>query len=937
MEAHLHARSSQLFAATLALIALARPALGVVPTPAGMLSPEVVQASAAGLFALPPRPAGTISVAQNTWRIPVIEISFTDDTLVYNSQSMNTVLFDTTHVTPHGSVYDYYRWVSNGRLTIIGNVVARVMLPHDHYYYGYGSNGLYTTSPVNNMLGALRDALKQCQSTVTWSDYDLDRDGYVDMLWMVHAGTGGEAGRDRSDFWSITTRMSGPWNGGAAYETWEHVPGSTTQYMRIDRFSTMPEQSSFVPPQMTEIGVFCHEFGHALGLPDLYDTSSLGGASNMGPGNWALMSSGAYGVNGSTPSEPSHLGAWSLTFLGWATTTTPADDQTMVLPPIERSSQVVNFWFQGEPSPEHFLIENRQRLDFDEFLPSPGLIVTHVDESVIGALLGSNRINAGFTPGLRIVEADGRGDLVSGADRGDPSDPYPGSTHAAKLDDDTPGNTRTFAGAVTNIGLSNFTPSGTDMSVHVQVRARGWSAIEDHTAGAFAPLAPSSGATTAVCDTFGTIDAVASEMRSGVPQVVLRERAALNWATPLTLSSSSLGAYEPTLAAQQNGDLSVVWRDMRSGIARLYSRSRIRGQWTPEQPVGNVPSNSSVPALATDGHGRLMLTWLTVILGRPRVEFMTYTYLSPFGSPVSLADSSAYPDSPIIAASPAGRAYVIWMDRSQAPQTLYFTRYDPDSGLAAPLMLGPPGASDMMSPSAGVDMYGRLNVLWESIGTGVASVHYQCRDFAQSYWQRDTVIDQPTGGVLGPVMSVDRAGGVHVAYETTRGSVQEICYKHAEDGRGWDASATEVTRAGDGNSHQPQIVATGPHDVTVMFSSYPAGQPRLMTRDRHLDGIRVSAVGSTPAPLASGLQLGPNPLHGGAALELRLDGALPAGPARVDFYDVAGRRVATVALAGSGLEHFARLSGASTATWPAGLYFARLRDSAATARLVLLH
>jgi len=921
-----------------ALASLARPTLAALPTPAGVIPPEVVSASAAGVFSLPVRPAGTTSVSQNTWRVPIIMVSFTDDTLLYSAANLDSAIFDTTHATPNGSVFDYYRWASGGRFTVTGEVVARVKLPHDHNYYGYGSYGLNTISTPNNMLGALRDALQLCQTQVNWADYDLDHDGYVDMLWLVHAGTGGESGRDRNDFWSCTSRMSGSWNGGAPYQTWQNVPGSISQYMRIDRFSTMPEQSDFVPPARTEIGVYAHEFGHALGLPDLYDTSSLGGTANMGPGNWDLMSSGAYGTNGYTPSEPAHLGAWSLTFLGWSNTLSPVDDQTIVLPPIERSGEVINFWFQGAPSSEHFLVENRQRLDFDINLPSPGLIVTHADESVIGALLSANRINAGFTPGLRIVEADGRGDLVSGADRGDASDPYPGSLGASILNDDSPGNTRTFSGAVTNISLSQFAPSGSNMGVYVQVRPRGWLNIEDHTNGGFTPVNGAGSATVAVIDTFGTIDAVASETVGGTPQVVLRERSAFAWQNPLTLSGSSQGAYEPTIAAQANGDLSVVWRDMRSGSARLYYRSRIRGQWTPEQPIGNVPPNSSVPALATDGQGRMLLTWLTVVQGRPQVMFMTFTYLSPFGDAVSLASSSAYPDAPAIAASKNGRAFVIWPDRATVPQELYFARYDPDSGVGAPMQLAPQGVEDQVSPSAGIDSAGRLNVVWESIGSSLASLHYQNRDPSQSGWQADTVIDQPSGGILGPEMVVDRGGGVHVTYETSNGSVEQICYKHSEPGHAWDFNTTEVTRLSDGTCRQPRIVASGPHDVTVMFAGYPASQARFMTRDRHVDGVALTAVGapSASSTRAPGLFLGPNPLRGGAELELRLSGADARGPAHVDFFDVSGRRVGTVALSSAGAERIGTLAGRSSGAWPAGLYFARVRESALGARLVLL-
>ncbi|MGH3055090.1 MAG: hypothetical protein ACRDL7_08955, partial [Gaiellaceae bacterium] len=410
---------------------------------------------------------------------------------------------------------------------------------------------------------------------------------------------------------------------------------------------------------------------------------------------------------------------------------------------------------------------------------------------------------------------------VSGADRGDPSDPYPGSTLAAALNDDTPGNTRTFAGAVTNIGLSQFAPSGNNLGVRVQVRARGWLSVEDHTDGSFSPVPGPSATTVAATDTFGTVDLVSSEMRAGVPQIVLRERVAYNWLPALTLTQSTLGAYEPTIAEQANGDLAVVWRDMRGGTARLYYRSRIRGQWTAEQAIGNVPANSSAPAMATDGHGRMMLTWLTAVQARPQVMFMTFTYLSPFGTPISLAAPTAYPDAPVIAADPTGRAFVIWSDRATVPQILYFARYAPDSGISAPLTLVSPGIFDQLSPSAGIDSLGRLNVMWEDIATGTTSLHYQCRDFRQAGWQRDTLIDQPAGGVLAPVMVLDRDGGIHVTYETTRNGVQAIAYKHAEIVHGWDAGTTEVTRALDGNSRQPHLVATVPHDVTVLFSGYP--------------------------------------------------------------------------------------------------------------------
>ena len=65
---------------------------------------------------------------------------------------------------------------------------------------------------------------------------------------------------------------------------------------------------------LIDIGVFCHEFGHAFGLPDLYDTD--GGSA--GVGHWCLMGSG----NWNTPTNPAHMSAWSKSELGWANVVT---------------------------------------------------------------------------------------------------------------------------------------------------------------------------------------------------------------------------------------------------------------------------------------------------------------------------------------------------------------------------------------------------------------------------------------------------------------------------------------------------------------------------------------------------------------------------------------------------------------------------------------
>jgi immune inhibitor A len=231
--------------------------------------------------------------------------------------------------------------------------------------------------------------------------------------------------------------------------------------------------SAFHPGSRAEIGVFCHEFGHALGLPDLYDTAPQTPAFNVGPGNWSLMSTGMYGTNGLSPESPSHLGAWPTLFLGWTTTVRPTRDSLMVLGPIENGSSILDLWFQGEPSSEHYLIENRQRLGFDQHLLQEGLIVYRVDEASLGARLGANQVNVGPRPALRIVEADGVDDLVEGRSRGSRRDPFPGVQDVTIWDESSTPSTRSFLGAATNVALRTILAVGDSMRFLAQVRARG--------------------------------------------------------------------------------------------------------------------------------------------------------------------------------------------------------------------------------------------------------------------------------------------------------------------------------------------------------------------------------------------------------------------------------------------------------------------------------
>src|SRR6185295_3095633 len=175
------------------------------------------------------------------------------------------------------------------------------------------------------------------------------------------------------------------------------------------------------PGDLISIGVFCHEFGHVLGLPDLYDLDGNPDDSE-GVGEWDLMASGVYNHLSGHPagSSPAHMSAWSRIRLGWVTPTWVLQDSAGVtIPPVESSGQVFRLWTNGEDLGEYFLVENRQPIGFDAGLvrssveagdgATHGLVIYHVDD----ALTFSQGNNNAAHKLLDVVEAGGP-EILSG-------------------------------------------------------------------------------------------------------------------------------------------------------------------------------------------------------------------------------------------------------------------------------------------------------------------------------------------------------------------------------------------------------------------------------------------------------------------------------------------------------------------------------------------
>jgi hypothetical protein len=125
-------------------------------------------------------------------------------------------------------------------------------------------------------------------------------------------------------------------------------------------------------PRMADISVFCHEFGHMLGLPDLYARPENPGME--GSGIWSAMANQVGG------GRPQHFCAWSKEKLGWVKPTVldPTIKQKLILGPVEDSPKECYKVLVRPDGSEYFLLENRRKKGFDTRLPAEGLLIWRV-------------------------------------------------------------------------------------------------------------------------------------------------------------------------------------------------------------------------------------------------------------------------------------------------------------------------------------------------------------------------------------------------------------------------------------------------------------------------------------------------------------------------------------------------------------------------------
>lgn len=371
-------------------------------------------------------PMATQAVGQRVIipRILVITVNFTDAQIISSQADVDSMFnaYNWTKDDAKGSIRQYFYDQSFGAYNPQFDVVGPVTLSYGYAYYGQGES-------VSSRAGYMvTEACALVDDEVDFTLYDSNNDGYIDLVYILYAGFGEN---DPPEFISVASDLLWPayWSvNGAGCGTNRRVFDGKT----LNAFEYSNELDGLFSTAETSvvagIGVACHEFGHALGLPDLYATVS---ASHKLLGSWDVMCYGPY--NDYMHSPPSYS-AYERFFMGWLTPTLITDPANLQLEHIATSNQAYMICESDthnmnglNPNPAVFyLLENRQQEGWDRDVPGPGLLLTRINYQS-SKWTGNTVNNDPNKMGVDIIEADGLTPSTNTADGyfGKPGDVFP--------------------------------------------------------------------------------------------------------------------------------------------------------------------------------------------------------------------------------------------------------------------------------------------------------------------------------------------------------------------------------------------------------------------------------------------------------------------------------------------------------------------------------
>lgn len=404
-------------------------------------------------------PLGAMGGTDAGMNVLVVLVDFSDNTAQTPSVYFDSLAF----AADTFSLKNYYGQVSFGQIDIVTvdypSATGWQRAPETYDYY-VGDNYGWGNYPANTQ-GMVEDICQLVDPVVDFSQYDNDSDGYVDGVNVIYAGT----------------------FDGTPQTIWPHawsLPGGGVEFDGVTVYSFSVQDEYNNDPGDKSANTICHEFGHVLGLPDLYDYDY----DSFGIGDWGMMSFGVYNGGGWSPA---HFCAWSRIALGITEPVNVTSPGWYDVPLVEASGTIYRLWAGGAAGNQYFLVENRRPEGYDAALPGHGLLIWHIDDSVNS---NNNQWYPGYTSyghyRVALEQADGLWQLEQAQNYGDLNDPFPGSPsqNADTFNYWTVPDSRNYSFEDTFVEVSSIPESADTVSVFFSVSQTGMDEAEGGTAAA---------------------------------------------------------------------------------------------------------------------------------------------------------------------------------------------------------------------------------------------------------------------------------------------------------------------------------------------------------------------------------------------------------------------------------------------------------------------
>lgn len=379
------------------------------------------------------------------------------------------------------SVRDYYVENSMGAFKPTFDVAAPVTLANNRAYYGTlqitydGVN--YMDYPDSAFIEAV-NLIKQ-RGDVDFTKYDNNGDKYVDFVYMIYAGIGEADTGVEETIWPQASAVNPIGVVGSCRNALDRNCYYVSRYACSNEISGNA-YSQYGPTAkiLAGIGTFVHEYGHVLGLPDLYNTEDMNDQST--PFIWSLMDMGEYNTYAENDllagSAPPRLTAFERYSLGWLTPRVlEKQNGEITLYGIDRNDAIL---IPSTDKNEYFFLDYRAKYDEITPLPNSGLLVWRV--SYNANAWDNNKVNTNSAYRMNLIRADKNDSLQIIQDRWYSyraptledkylkGDPFPGIKNVTEFDEFV-----TYAGE--NLGLRIYDIAETDSAVTFKVK---WDGVE---------------------------------------------------------------------------------------------------------------------------------------------------------------------------------------------------------------------------------------------------------------------------------------------------------------------------------------------------------------------------------------------------------------------------------------------------------------------------